>query len=76
MRKAALEFLLTGENDLQGRKIKQQVIEDICGTVISELKAQGLSAGNWDYLEPHAFEIQESIEIPEIKAMHIMADSL
>lgn len=74
--KEALEFLLTGENDSQGQIIKKQVIEDICASIISELKTQGLSNGNWDYLEPHAFEIQESIEIPELKVMHIMADSL
>ena len=70
--KPALEFLLTGENDKNGQKIKAQVIEDVCATVILELKAQNLSRGNWDYLEPHGFEIMESIENPQIRNLHIM----
>ena len=68
----ALEFLLTGENDTAGQKIKKQVIEDICAAVIRELGEQNLSHGKWDYLEPHAFEVMDTIENPEIKALHIM----
>ena len=67
-----LEFLLTSDNDLAGRMTKSGVIEDICAAVIKELKAQNLSSGSWDYMEPHAFEIMERIEDPEIRAMHIM----
>ena len=68
----ALEFLLTGENTPAGQKIKKQVIEDISASVIKELQNQKLSNGTWDYLEPHAFEIMERIENPEVKALHIM----
>ena len=68
----ALEFLLTGENDPAGQKTKAGVIEDISARVIAELKAQGLSDGGWDYLEPHAFAILERIENPQIRALHIM----
>lgn len=67
-----LEFILTGENDPDGQRTKAGVIEDICAAVIRELKAQELSHGNWDYLEPHAFEIMEHIERPEIRALHVM----
>lgn len=70
--KAALEFLLTGGNDSNGQKIKLQVIEDICANVIRELKEQKLSRGNWDYLEPHGFEIMDSIENSQIRNLHIM----
>ena len=38
--KDALEFLLTAENDEQGRILKSAVIEDICAAVVKELKAQ------------------------------------
>ena len=38
----------------------------------SKLQKQGLSCGNWDYLEPHALHIMEHIENPEIRAMHVM----
>ena len=65
----ALEFLLTGEND---PALRQGVVEDICATVAAELRAQGLSAGDWDYLEPHAFAVQGKIENPQIRALHVM----
>lgn len=67
--RTALEFLLTGENDTA---LRQGVIEDVCATVARELRAQGLSDGNWDYLEPHAFAVQGRIQNPEIRALHIM----
>lgn len=68
----ALEFLLTGENDADGRVVKSGVVEDICAAVIRELQAQGLTHGSWDYLEPHAFETAEHIVSPELRMMHIM----
>ena len=70
--KDALEFLLTGPNDKEGSGLKSAVIEDICAAVIGQLQKQGLSCGNWDYLEPHALHIMEHIENPEIRAMHVM----
>ena len=60
------------ENDEQGRVLKSAVVEDICASVVSELKAQRLTHGSWDYLEPHAFEIAARIESPELRALHIM----
>ena len=68
----ALDFLLTAANDEEGRILKSAVIEDICVTVVGELRAQHLSHGSWDYLEPHAFEIASHIQSPELRAMHIM----
>ena len=68
----ALEFLLTGENDAAGQKTKAGVIEDVSARVIAELKAQELSDGGWDYLEPHAFALMERIENPQIRALHVM----
>lgn len=68
----ALEFLLLGENDGDGRGTKAGVIEDICAAVIRELRAQSLTDGGWDYMEPHAFEIMERIEDTKIRALHIM----
>ena len=67
-----LEFLLTAENDAEGRRVKAGVVEDICAVVIGELRRQELSDGAWDYLEPHAFQIRERIEDPEIRALHLM----
>ena len=67
-----LEFLLTGENGGESDALKIQLVEDICANVLRELAAQGLCRGAGDYLEGPAFEIQGSIENPEIRAMHIM----
>ena len=68
----ALEFLLTADNSEDGAKLKAAVIEDICAEVVKELKAQGLTCGSWDYLEPHALHIMEHIENPAIRALHVM----
>ena len=68
----ALEFLLTAENDEQGRILKSAVIEDICAAVAAELRAQGLTDGSRDYLEPHAFAVFSRIQSPELRAMHIL----
>ena len=70
--RGALDYLLTGENDAAGRQTKTGVVEDICAAVIRELKKQGLTQGDWDYLEPHSFQIQATIQRRELRAMHIM----
>jgi hypothetical protein len=69
--KGALEYLLTGDNDESGQKTKSGVIEDVCANVIAELKVQQLTHGGWDFLEPHAFEIAERIQDPEIRSLNI-----
>lgn len=68
----ALTFLLTGDNDAAGQKTKAGVIEDVSAAVIGELKNQKLTDGAWDYLEPHAYEIQARIGDPALCAMPIM----
>ena len=72
--KEALEFLLTGENDEAGQKLKGELVEDICAQVVKELKRQGLTCGSWDYLEPHALDLMEHIETPQIRALHVMEE--
>ena len=47
-------------------------MEDVCAGVIRVLREQGLSAGAWDYLEPHAFAVQETIGDPALRGLHIM----
>ena len=72
--KDALEFLLTGENDAAGQRLKAQVVEDICAQVVGELRCQKLTCGSWDYLEPHAHDLMEHIENPQIRALHVMEE--
>ena len=67
--KEALEFLLVGEND---STLRQGVVEDICTQVIKELRRQGLTDSSSDYLEAHAFKVQERIESHALRSMHIM----
>ena len=67
-----LAFLLTGENGGEGDKLKAQLVEDICASILRELAAQELCRGGVDYLEGPAFEIQRGIKNREIRALHIM----
>ena len=67
-----LEYLLGGENGGENDALKARLVEDICANVRGVLLTQGLSHGGGDYLEEHAFEVQEHIATPAIRAMHIM----
>ena len=58
-----LTSILAGETAL---------IEDAAAYFIARLRAEGLSSGGWDFLEPHAKEVQNHIENDEIRALHLM----
>ena len=58
--------------DQEGEISRSALIETICQGLIEELKYQKLSAGNWDYLEPHALEITQHIQNSQIRNLHIM----
>ena len=60
----ALEALL--------REPDEDTIERVSAAVIEELRAQGLTDGGWDFLEPHAYAVMRRIRNPEIAALHIM----
>ena len=47
-------------------------MEDVCLGVVRELRDRGLTSGNWDYLEPHAYSITGRIRDPEIRSLHVM----
>lgn len=63
------ELLTNGGMDNSGKETR---IEQISTRVIRELKDQGLSDGDWDYLEPHAYRIMEGIQNREIQKLHVM----
>lgn len=50
----------------------EDTIERVSAAVIEELRAQGLTDGGWDFLEPHAYAVMRRIRNPEIAALHIM----
>ncbi|MBE6968636.1 MAG: DUF4037 domain-containing protein [Ruminococcaceae bacterium] len=58
-----LVAILSGEGGL---------IEDTAGYFIARLRSEGLSDGSWDFLEPHAMEVQRRIENSEIRSLHLM----
>ena len=53
-------------------KRAQETVEEICREFLDGLRAQGLTDGPWDYLEPHAYEIMERIQDGELRNLHVM----
>ena len=47
-------------------------IERACAVAISELKLQGLTDADGDYMEPHAYSIMAHIEDETIRNLHVM----
>lgn len=66
-----LEYLLYSENTDDGRE-KTAIIEDVCAVVIKEMRRQGLTDSDSDYLEAHAYSAAEHIHDNELRNMHIM----
>ena len=54
------------------RSPSEESMETVAAAVIAELRAQDLTDGNWDYLEPHAYRVMEKIENREIASLHVM----
>ena len=50
------------------------LIEEVSADIIKELKKEGLSASDSDFLLQHAEEVQSRIEDPQIRSMHLMAE--
>lgn len=51
---------------------KVVLIEKLCGRVIEELRRQGLTEGNEDFLEAHTWKIMSRIKDQELKRCHVM----
>ncbi len=51
---------------------KQAKIEKICSAVADYFRQSGLSRSALDFLEPHAYEIQNKIKDINIRTLHIM----
>ncbi len=66
-----IEALATGSKEFHEIV---DIIEEISVAIIKELKAEGLSASDSDFLLQHAEEVQSRIEDPQIRAMHLMAE--
>ncbi len=53
---------------------KVDLIEAISAGVIAELKAEGLSNADSDFLLPHAEAVQSTIKDPQLASLHLMAE--
>ena len=67
---AKLERLLTLPSD-ETLKI-ELLIEEVSADVISEMKRQGITKATCNYLETHAYSINDRIKDPDIRSMHII----
>ncbi len=67
-----LEFLLSNANDGKDAQDKCLIIEDICAMIIAELKVQGLTDACCDYLEKHAYSVNDKITDISLRFRSIM----
>ena len=67
---ASLEKLLDTPNT--NAKQNQDVIESFCAAIISEMRKQGITGAESDYLESHAYNINERIKDCSMRNMPIM----
>lgn len=68
-----LEYLISSANTADEAKIKEELIENICEKIISAFTAEGLTSFDGTALEGHAYSINDKIQSPEIKNLHILA---
>ena len=47
-------------------------IESFCAEIVQEIKSQGITEATCNYLENHAYSINDMIENPEIRNLHIL----
>ena len=71
-----LEFSLTGITELGNSKKeaeqKREIIQDIATMITDEFKAQKITTATCNNLDTHAFSVQNTIQDPELRNMHVM----
>lgn len=67
-----LEFLLVSDNDDAGKKVKRDIVEDVCGALAKEICAQFDLNIEGNYLEPFAYALQKRIKNADIRNLHII----
>ena len=68
-----LERLLTTGNDPERAKEKTDLIEQICAAVLAQVRLQELSDAVGEDLERHAWQVNDRVENPELRNLHILA---
>ena len=69
----ALERILSTGNSEAEAKEKTALIESVCRSVSERLAAEGLSDASGNDLEAHAYAVNDRIEDPVLRTMHILA---
>lgn len=68
-----LEYLITTDNEEEMAEAKYDVIEGIAADVIDVLIEQGLTKAICGDLEKHAYSVNDQIQDPEIRNLHILS---
>ncbi len=68
----ALQAITELDNSEENAATKQAVIEDVATLFIEAFGRQGLTSALCGDLEKHAYSIQDKIETPSLRNMHIM----
>jgi len=67
----SLEYLISSENGKENSVLKMDMIEDIAGLIIAELKVQDLSEAICTDLEKHAYSVNDKIVDNDIRNKNI-----
>ena len=67
-----LEYLISSDNSDENAIKKLNMIEDIAGDVISELKRREITRAVCGDLEKHAYSVNDSIRDANIRNQHIL----
>ena len=67
----SLEYLISSENGQENSVLKSDMIEDISGLIIEELKAQNLTEAICTDLEKHAYSVNDKIMDSDIRNKNI-----
>ena len=68
-----MEYLLTTDNTDGMAEEKYNVMESICADIIDELHEQGLTRAVCQYMEKHAYSVNDGVQDASLRNMHIMA---
>ncbi|MBQ7599829.1 MAG: DUF4037 domain-containing protein [Clostridia bacterium] len=68
-----LEYLLCADNSDENSEEKLSVIESVSADIIDELSDQGLTKAICQDLEKHAYSVNDAIEDPGIRNLHVLA---
>lgn len=68
----SITMLLTTENGAENAKKKGDIVGQICNTLFSALREEGISDFGGDTAEGHAFSINRGISDNEIRNLHIL----